>query len=209
MIPLLYDDDDLVAINKPAGISSIPERDLSIASVLSLLQAQLTSRLFIVHRLDKEVSGVMLFAKTAAAHRFLNREFLSRGVRKTYCALVHGVVKEEKGVIEKNIRQFGSGRMGIDEEKGKPSATEYAVRARFDAHTLVSVFPLTGRRHQIRVHLYSIGHPIAGDPLYGDMRLLKGYPRLMLHSESIAFKLPKGKEMAISSPLPPEFGLAW
>ena len=150
-----------------------------------------------------------VFAKTADAHRFLNREFLSRSVRKTYIALVLGVIKEDGGTIEKNIRQFGSGRMGIDGPKGKPSATEYAVRTRFAAHTLVSAFPLTGRRHQIRVHLYSIGHPVAGDALYGDAAAQKGYPRLMLHSECIKVTLPSKKEITISSPVPPEFSQPW
>jgi tRNA pseudouridine32 synthase/23S rRNA pseudouridine746 synthase len=118
MIPVLYEDNDLIAVDKPAGIASIPERDRSAASVLSLLEKQLARKLFIVHRLDKEASGVMLFARTAAAHRSLNEAFFNRNVHKTYRTLVLGAVREDKGEIDAPIRQFGSGRMGVDEKTG-------------------------------------------------------------------------------------------
>ena len=275
MLPVLYEDDNIIAIDKPAGIASIPERDLAKETVLSLLEKQLKQKPFIVHRLDKEVSGVMLFAKNAGMHKYLNEEFFNRNVHKTYRALVHGIMKEEKGEIAAPLRQFGSGRMGVDEKRGKPSRTKYEVIKKIDKFTitinppiscgginfssltskarespkiaslsrlhilpvqvhkcrdfgvcsttsvtpesqdvadscpqrftLINAYPVTGRRHQIRVHLYSIGHPIVGDTLYGDRNLQKKYPRhtrLMLHSERIAFTLPDGKEVEIKSKVP-------
>jgi len=205
MIPILYDHNDILAIEKPAGISSIPERNLSKETVLSILEKQLGQKLFVVHRLDKEVSGVMLFARTAAAHKHLNKAFFDRTVSKTYRALVLGVIKEETGTIDKPIRQFGSGRMGVDEKKGKPCQTSFEVLERFDDTTLLNAFPVTGRRHQIRVHLYAIGHPVAGDPLYGDKNTQKKYPRLMLHAVKIKFYGVDKIEIVVESNAPEVF----
>lgn len=199
MLPILYEDDDILAIDKPSGISSIPERDRTIASIVSLLEQQTDRKIFVVHRLDKEVDGVMLFAKTAVAHKFLNEEFFNRRVRKTYLVLVHGVVKEDRGSIEKPIRQFGSGRMGVDEKSGKQSKTDYDVLKREGPYTLLKAFPVTGRRHQIRVHLYHSGHPIVGDRMYGDAALSQRFPRLMLHAQSITFKKRDGAELIVAS----------
>jgi tRNA pseudouridine32 synthase/23S rRNA pseudouridine746 synthase len=205
MIPILYEDDDIIAVDKPAGVASIPERDRAKDTVLSLLEKQTGRKLFIVHRLDKEVGGVMLFAKNPAAHKYLNDAFFARNVHKTYRALVHGVLKEEKGSIDRPIRQFGSGRMGVDEKKGKPSLTKYEVIKRFDDRTLIHAYPVTGRRHQIRVHCYHIGHPIAGDKLYGDKTLQKGCARLMLHAERIEFTSRNGATITVESKVPEEF----
>lgn len=199
MLPVLYEDDDILAIDKPSGISSIPERDRAISSIVSLLEQQTDRKIFVVHRLDKEVDGVMLFAKTAAAHKFLNEEFFNRLVRKTYLVLVHGAVKEDCGSIEKPIRQFGSGRMGVDEKLGKPSKTDFEVQKRDGLFTLLKAFPVTGRRHQIRVHLYHSGHPIVGDRMYGDAATSLRYPRLMLHAQSITFKKRDGAELIVAS----------
>jgi tRNA pseudouridine32 synthase/23S rRNA pseudouridine746 synthase len=205
MIPILYEDDDIIAIDKPAGIASIPERDRAKETVLSLLEKQTGKKLFIVHRLDKEVDGVMLFAKNLTAHKYLNEAFFSKDVHKTYLALVCGTIKEDKGEINRPIRQFGSGRMGVDEKRGKPSLTKYEVVKRFEDRTLIHAYPVTGRRHQIRVHLYHIGHPILGDQRYGDKNVQKNFPRLMLHAEKIQFKNSSGKEIAIASKVPEEF----
>jgi RluA family pseudouridine synthase len=204
MIPVLYEDDDIIAVDKPAGTASIPERDRAKETVLSLLEKQTGRKLFIVHRLDKDAGGVMLFAKTADAHRYLNEEFFNRNVSKTYLALVHGTVQEDKGEIDRPLRQFGSGRMGVDEKKGKPSLTKYEVIKRSDDRTLVHAYPVTGRRHQIRVHLYHIGHPIVGDQRYGDRNVQKNFPRLMLHAERIEFTSKNGKKISVESSTAPE-----
>ena len=116
-----------------------------------------------------------------------------REVQKVYLALVNGLVKRREGRIGEPLREFGSGRMGVDKENGKASLTRYRVREHFQAHTLLSVLPLTGRRHQIRVHLYSIGHPIVGDRRYGDRAAQSAYPRLMLHARAITLPMPTGQ----------------
>ncbi|MGA1875910.1 MAG: RluA family pseudouridine synthase [bacterium] len=205
MFSILYEDDHIIAVNKPEGLASIPERERGKESLLSLLSPLFPGKLYIVHRLDKEVSGVILFAKSAQAHTYLNDQFSSRSVFKTYVALVHGVIEENHGLIEKPIRQFGSGRMAVDLIRGKASATSFEVIERFGSHTLVRVHPLTGRRHQIRVHFYSLGHPIAGDSGYGEKAVQKLYPRLMLHSRKIRFRLPKGREMRVEAAIPESF----
>jgi tRNA pseudouridine32 synthase/23S rRNA pseudouridine746 synthase len=205
MISILFEDEDLVAANKPEGLASIPERDKNKESLLASLSAQLESRLLAVHRIDKEVSGVILFAKNETAHRWLNEQFLKRAVRKTYVALAHGVIAADNGTIEKALRQFGSGRVGIDPTRGKLSSTAFRVTGRFASSTLVDAIPLSGRRHQIRVHFYSIGHPLVGDLRYGDRSHQQGFPRLMLHAKRIEFRLPVGTEIAIEAPIPYTF----
>ncbi len=205
MIPTLFEDADLLAVNKPEGLASIPERDTTQDSLLALLSASRPAKLYVVHRLDKEVSGVILFAKNTAAHKFLNDQFFRHTVRKTYQAVVHGVVAQASDTIDAPLRQFGSGRMGIDSKRGKESVTSFQVLQRFAAHTLVEVRPVTGRRHQIRVHLYSLGHAIVGDPLYGEKEVQGQFPRLMLHAQRIAVQLPSGNEVVIEAPVPESF----
>jgi RluA family pseudouridine synthase len=205
MIPVLFENDDLLAVDKPEGIASIPERAKAKDSLVSVLSAMFRDRLYIVHRLDKEASGVILFAKNAAAHRFLNERFSARAVRKTYLVLVHGNMHEKEGVIDKPLRQFGSGRMGIDPERGKPSETGFYVLERFQSSALVEAHPVTGRRHQIRVHFHGIGHPVVGDLLYGDKAVQKQYPRLMLHARRLELQLQSGEELRIEAPVPESF----
>jgi tRNA pseudouridine32 synthase / 23S rRNA pseudouridine746 synthase len=208
-IPVLFEDNDVLAVDKPEGLTSIPGSEQGKDTLLGLVSKLYPDKLFVVHRLDKDVSGVMLFAKNAAAHKSLNDQFAGRTVKKTYCALVVGVLDKSDGAIAKPIRQFGSGRMGVDELAGKPSATDFEVIERFAEYSLVNAFPKTGRKHQIRVHFYSIGHPIAGDTRYGDKeKALASFPRMMLHARSITFTLPSGGEKTIESPLPQSFSTA-
>ena len=207
MITILHEDAAVIAVAKPQGISAIPERDLSIPSIRTIMEQHLGKRLFVVHRLDKEVSGVMLFAKTAEAHRYLNGEFSGRRIRKTYLALVHGLITADQGIIDAPIRQFGSGRMGVDFQNGKPSVTRFKVLERRDPHTLIEAYPETGRRHQIRVHLYHIGHPIVGDRRYGDKNLRDPASRLMLHAARVEWKNPDGSQVAVECQAPEEFHL--
>lgn len=128
----------------------------------------------------------MLFAKDPAAHRELCRKFEERTIAKTYLALAQGVV-EADGEIAAPLREFGSGRTAVD-PRGKASLTRYRVKERFPRATLLEIDLVTGRRHQIRAHLYSIGHPVCGDPLYGEDRPVSGASRLMLHSLEAAFE---------------------
>ena len=218
MLPILFENDDIIAVDKPPSLASIPERDKTKESVLAQLSRVYPHKIYVVHRLDKNASGVILFAKNARTHKYLSRQFTSRTVKKTYLALVHGVVAEGRGVIDKPLRQFASGRVAVDSERGKPSVTEFEVVERFGSYTLVRAHPLTGRLHQLRVHFYSIGHPIVGDRVYGQtnpqINLGAKYSRLMLHAERVIFRLPPflsstegtgGEELTIESPMPDSF----
>jgi tRNA pseudouridine32 synthase / 23S rRNA pseudouridine746 synthase len=206
-IPVICETDDVIAVDKPVGLSSIPERNPRAVSLLNLLSQYRQRKLYVVHRLDKQVSGVILFAKTPEFHRYLNLQFERRRVLKTYLALVHGQVPAG-GRIETPLRRFGSGRMAADHEEGKPCVTVYEILEHRPEATLLRVQPLTGRKHQIRAHLCGIGHPIIGDPLYGDKRIQRTFPRLMLHAASIEFRLPDDRRFSARTPVPPGFMLA-
>jgi RluA family pseudouridine synthase len=205
-IPVLFENDDIIAVEKPEKLASIPERNPEKISLLKILSDTLQRRFFVVHRLDKQVSGVILFAKNAETHRYLNLLFEQRKVHKTYMALVHGTIEGDGGLIETPLRRFGSGRMGEAVDQGKPCVTEFTVEERLTGYTRVKVSPLTGRTHQIRAHFFGIGHPIVGDTLYGDKSLQKTFPRLMLHALSIRLLLaPVGQDVAVTSEIPISF----
>jgi len=205
MITPIYIDDDIAAFDKPPGLATIPERLPTADSLLRAAEAALGQRLFIVHRLDKEVSGLVLFARHAGAHRYLNLLFSGREVAKRYLLLALGRIDSAGGVIEAPIRQFGSGRMGVDPVAGKASSTGYTRLKCYAGTTLVHAFPHTGRRHQLRVHFYSIGHPIAGDSRYGEKELQAAWPRLLLHAEGIEYTSPAGKGVSLSVSPPSSF----
>jgi RluA family pseudouridine synthase len=204
-IPVLYENDDIIAVDKPEKLASIPERNREKISLLKILTEARKQKFYVVHRLDKQVSGVILFAKNTETHRYLNNQFEQRKVQKTYLAVVHGTVEDKRGIIDKALRRFGSGRMGEDHERGKPCLTEFAVEKRFPCYTLVNVYPQTGRKHQIRAHFFSIGHAIVGDTLYGDKSLQKNFPRLMLHALNIRFSWLSREEVFIESKIPSIF----
>jgi len=192
VIPILFESAELLAVAKPVGIATIHEQG-SALNVHELLQSGCARKLYIIHRLDKEVSGILVFAKNAAVHRRLNMQFASREVRKTYRALVQGKVEFDSGRIDFPLREFGSGRVAVDPERGKPSVTEYHVLHRTPCTSLLELMPHTGRRHQLRAHLYALGHPIVGDLRYGQRSLQEASPRLMLHAWRIEF--PASEEL--------------
>jgi RluA family pseudouridine synthase len=204
-ISILFENENLIAIDKPEKLASIPERNREKISLLQILTESRKQKFYVVHRLDKPVSGVILFAKNTETHRYLNHLFEQRKIQKTYLALVHGVIEVDRGVINTPLRRFGSGRMAFDQEKGKTCLTEFKVERRFPDQTLVKAYPLTGRKHQIRAHFFGIKHPIVGDTLYGDKPLQKKYPRLMLHALTLRFRLPSQAEVLIESEIPPIF----
>ena len=196
---ILFEDDTILVVNKESGISAIPGRgDAKDESLLSALESHFSRKLFVVHRIDRDTSGLIVFAKTAAAHRHLNIQFEKRLVKKTYHALVQGVPSEDQ-TIDAPIHEFGSGRMGVD-QRGKNAVTEFSVLDRYASAALLQVKPVTGRRHQIRVHLYSIGHPIFGDKTYGSPRPVGGVERLMLHAYTIEFIHPDTSLVQLTAP---------
>lgn len=202
-VAILFENDDYIAVDKPEGVVSLAEAGRG--GLPELLKERHPGRLYPVHRLDKEASGVIVFAKNAEAHRHLNQEFDRRRVKKTYLLVLHGRLRTRKGKIDKPIREFGSGRMGVDRARGKASLTEYEVVETLKDYTVVRAVPLTGRRHQLRVHFYSIGHPVVGDRRYGERQAQEAYPRLMLHALDIAFGLPSGEKVSVEAPVPPSF----
>ncbi len=200
----LYENAQLIAVAKPSGQLVIPGRgEIGREPLVTELEKQLGQKVFVVHRLDLGASGVVLFAKTAEAHRYLSMQFEKRLVRKTYDVVVQGQITAP-GTIDQPLHAFGSGRMGIH-LKGKASQTEYKVIQSLKDATHVGVNPLTGRRHQIRVHLYSIGHPVMGDELYGKDRPVGGIPRLMLHARTLEFQTMDETPCTLTAPLPEDF----
>jgi 23S rRNA pseudouridine1911/1915/1917 synthase len=196
-LPILFDAHGVLAIDKPAGMPSAPTREAAAGTALALLQAQRGGgRLWLVHRLDAPVSGVLLVATTRAAAAALSAAFRDRQVEKTYLALVDGVPAADAGVVDQPL-VAERGRARID-PCGRPARTSWRVAERRGATTLLVVVPSTGRLHQIRAHLAALGHPIVGDRRYGGSPA----PRLMLHAHAVALSLG-GRRIAISAPWRP------
>jgi len=216
-IDVLYEDSDVIAINKPAGLvvhagagnwsGTLVNRLVHHFHSLSSIGGE--QRPGIVHRLDRGTSGVVLVARTDAAHQALARQFSSRTVEKIYLAAVHGVMKEDRGRTEARIARdpVKRTRMTTRLATGRTALTEYEVLARSPKFTYLRVRIGTGRTHQIRAHLSGIGHPIAGDPLYGAPKNVLGRP--FLHAHQISFDSPSsGRRITVEAPLPEEL-TAW
>jgi 23S rRNA pseudouridine1911/1915/1917 synthase len=213
-LDILYEDAAVIAVNKPAGMivhAGAGAHSGTLVNALLHRFEQLSTtggdlRPGIVHRLDKDTSGVLLVARNDAAHLNLAAQFSGRKVEKVYLALVEGVLRTDSGSIDKPIardpvnRVKMTSRLGV----GRAASTSYKVLRRFPKHTLLEVKIGTGRTHQIRVHLSSIGHPVAGDRLYGGHAPRSG-TRFFLHAHRIRFTSPAGgKEVTVIAPLPPE-----
>ncbi len=164
---LLYEDECLIVVGKPAGLLTIPDRMGNKDSLLGMLEKKY-GKVFVVHRLDRETSGVLCFARTEQAHRHLSMQFERHTTDKFYFALIDGVLHHEEGEIDKPIGEHptAAGKMTVT-NSGKPSLTFYRVAERFKRYTLAEVLIKTGRTHQIRVHFQSIGYSLAVDALYG------------------------------------------
>ncbi|WP_069301218.1 pseudouridine synthase [Neptunicoccus sediminis] len=190
-VTVLYRDDDLLFVDKPAGLLSVPGRlPEHKDSLLNRLQAD-DPEVRLVHRLDMDTSGVMVFARTAAAQRALNRHFETRQAAKTYIAEIAGHPKAEFGTIDAPLMKDWPNRplQKID-PAGKPSRTDWRVLRRLDRTTLVELTPLTGRSHQLRLHMAHMGHAIVGDRFYAVPDLAESSPRLHLHASLLTCDLP-------------------
>ncbi|MBN1160755.1 MAG: RluA family pseudouridine synthase [Dehalococcoidales bacterium] len=209
-LKIIYEDDDVLLVDKPAGLAVHPAPGHPSHTLVNAVLNYLPSlagdddslRPGIVHRLDKDTSGLILIAKNRVAQANLSAQFKNRAVKKTYLALVKGKLTPQQGIIEAAIgrdRRYRQ-RMAVV-SKGREARTEYRVIKYYGNHTLLEIKPETGRTHQIRVHLAAIGFPVAGDAAYG----LKSprFPRQFLHAGKIAFRLPStGEFVEFESPLP-------
>jgi len=193
----IYEDDDYIAFDKPSGLRSVPDRFNSEIPCLSRMAEDVFGNIFTVHRLDKDTSGVIVYAKNTDSHRYLNIAFDKGKVKKQYIALIDGIPEERNSRIELRIGENSKkkGTMIIDEQTGKESITDYKITEFFSNKCLVLVTPRTGRTHQIRVHFSAIGHPVMNDPLYG----IKQGGRLMLHAYTIQFITRSKKEVRITA----------
>jgi tRNA pseudouridine32 synthase / 23S rRNA pseudouridine746 synthase len=202
---ILFEDSGLVAVDKPAGMATAAGSGIDgDASLHAWVTRHVGARTYIVHRLDRGTSGVVVFAKTADEHRRLSQAFERREVAKRYLAVVDGHVRRATGEIAEPLRTFGSGRVGVD-PKGAESQTRYRRLERLPDADLMELEPLTGRRHQIRVHCYAIGHAVLGDTRYGADRPVGRAPRLMLHAAELRLPVSDGEPLVIRADPPPDF----
>lgn len=210
-LEILYQDEHLAVVVKPCGMVVHPAAGNEDGTLVNALLYHLDHlsgiggemRPGIVHRLDKDTSGLMLVAKEDKAHAALSRQLSDRQMEKHYRALVMGHMKEPEGVIEKPIGRSRNDRKKMAvEPDGRWAKTEWRVLREYPDRTLLDVHIITGRTHQIRVHMSSIGHPVLGDPLYGTRNMPKA-ERLMLHAYSLEFTHPiTGERMRFTAPCP-------
>ncbi len=192
-LQILHCDDALLAVSKPPGLLSVPGRDAALGECLMSQVQAIFPQARLVHRLDRDTSGVAVFAMTAAAQRHLGLQFEKRIPRKTYIAEVAGVPRDASGWIDQPLRADWPNRprQMVDPVAGRAAQTGWAVIARKTSSAFLRLSPRTGRSHQLRVHLQWLGHPILGDPIYAPETLGRR-PRLMLHAAALALRHPLG-----------------
>lgn len=203
-LDILHSDEHLLAVAKPAGLLSVPGKGEDKADCLIARLRVAYPGVLLVHRLDTDTSGVMVFALTPAAQAALGQQFEKRQTKKVYVARVWGRVEAESGRIDLPIGVDWPNRprQHVSHENGRPAVTDWRVVKRAAGETRVQLSPLTGRSHQLRVHMLSLGHPILGDPLYATGAAL-AHPRLMLHAESLRVRHPDAlKSLTFRAPCP-------
>ena len=206
-IPIIFENDDMAVIDKPAGLLVHPVKDEKNTLIDILKIKYPNARL--VHRLDQDTSGVMVVAKNNKAYEWLKNQFLNRTIKKKYLALVYGILKDKKGIVVKSIsksRKRGGSQTVAPIGKNREAITRYEVIQEFPNYSLLEVSPETGRTHQIRVHLASIGHPIAGDDKYKFKRQknIEELNRQFLHAKYLKLSLLDGEIKEFYSELPGE-----
>lgn len=224
---ILYEDENILAINKPSGILVHPDTTgaNSVSDWLSkkypdmahvgeparLSDGSIVARPGIVHRLDKETSGVLLIARNSESYLFLKEKFQRHEVEKTYRLFVHGEMKEEKGFVDRPIGKSASDFRKWSAQRGargvlREAITEYKTLHVGNGFSYLEAYPKTGRTHQIRVHFKAINHPVVGDSLYApNHEKLLGFERLALHAYQICFGGMQGESICIKAPLPKDF----
>ena len=203
-LEVLHHDHEVVLVDKPSGLLSVPGKGAHLSDcLLTRVQAAFPTAL-LVHRLDRDTSGVMIFALTPHAQRHLGLQFEKRQTKKSYVARVWGQVAEAKGTVDLPlcVDWPNRPRQMVDPENGRPAVTDWRRLKRSETETRMRLSPKTGRSHQLRVHMLSLGHPILGDPFYAT-GWARDFPRLMLHAESLRFRHPDGgKGVTVSARAP-------
>tara|TARA_R110002096_G_scaffold436096_2_gene667502 strand:- start:89178 stop:89831 length:654 start_codon:yes stop_codon:yes gene_type:complete len=191
-LDIIYCDDDILILNKPSGLLSVPGKGEHLADCLESRAKQSFPSALTVHRLDMDTSGLMVMGLNKFAHRHLSLQFQNRNVDKTYVARVYGIFDKEDGMVDLPLICDWPNRpkQMVDFENGKPSQTKWRVIKRNENETLVQLTPLTGRSHQLRVHMNELGHPILGDRFYAHDEALTMSDRLCLHSTAITVMQP-------------------
>ena len=202
MLEMVYQDQAILAVNKPTGLLTVPGRGPDKQDCLYHRMLEQFPEALMVHRLDMDTSGLVLFARSTEVQRTLSLQFEKREVSKTYVAIVEGLIEQDEGMIDYPMRKDMEQRLPpkhlVDCVRGKKAVTEWRVLERRETTTRAALFPKTGRSHQLRVHMQSIGHPIVGDPIYGHPA-----ERLMLHAERLSFPHPMtGEPIRLECPAP-------
>jgi tRNA pseudouridine32 synthase/23S rRNA pseudouridine746 synthase len=203
--PILHIDERIIVVDKPTGLLSVPGIGPEKADCLVSRVAQVHPGARIVHRLDRDTSGVIVLARDAEAHRHLSIQFQDRQVDKHYVAVAAGVIKEDEGVIDLPMRKdlVTTPLQVIDHIHGRSAVTQWRVLERLEDATRVELTPLTGRSHQLRLHLKTLGHPILGDDLYAPPEVRDRVSRLHLHATHLRIAHPStGAPQAFDSACP-------
>ncbi len=203
-LQLLHADDQILVVDKPPGLLSVPGKLEGRGDCLEVRLRRAYPNTLLVHRLDCDTSGVMIFARNKKAQGFLGQEFEQRRAKKTYIARTRGVIDQDSGRIDLPIAADWPNRprQKVDHDKGRAAVTDWQVIARSATETRVRLTPLTGRSHQLRLHLRELGHPILGDPIYDAADSLN-WPRLMLHAETLSLHHPgTGAWTTFTAPCP-------
>ena len=202
---ILHKDDDVLVLSKPAGLLSVPGKAVDHADCLESRVREAFPQARIVHRLDMATSGIMVLAMTAEAHRHLGLQFERRKTKKSYVARIWGHPEKDKGTVDLPLICDWPNRpkQKVDFENGKQAVTEWEIIKREEQESRVRLYPLTGRSHQLRVHMLSLGHPILGDDFYAPPEALSAADRLQLHAESLSFHHPAdGVVRSFTDPCP-------
>ncbi len=204
-LSILHHDSALLVVDKPAGLLSVPGKDPGKEDCLIDRLRLVFPEVLLVHRLDCDTSGVMVFALTKAAQGNLGQQFEKRQTKKIYVARLAGRLEPKEGTVDLPlcVDWPNRPRQHVNHERGKPAVTDWRVIRHDGNTTRVRLMPQTGRSHQLRVHMLELGHPILGDQIYAEGRARTDYPRMMLHAESLHIRHPElGKTMTFTAPLP-------
>ena len=203
-LDIIYEDAEIVVVNKPSGLLSVPGKGEDLSDCLIERLKVIFPDVLLVHRLDRDTSGLMIFGLTKYSQRHLNLQFEKRQIKKSYLAEVWGKVVDRQGIVNLPLRVDWPNRplQHVDYENGKEAITNWRVLRYKEFSTRLRLVPETGRSHQLRVHMKELGHPILGDPFYANGEA-SNFSRLMLHAESLRFMHPNGgRGIKFQSPCP-------